>query len=98
MTLVNEVRQNFHVAIEAGGTAGEVLADEWIGLPGALGQAGQFGIGRAVEPLWVGERFGEIRLGEAEEFFFAELPLHSFLHWHQPPQHSLLRLTAAAQS
>jgi hypothetical protein len=34
-----QVNQNFHVAVEAGGTAGEVLWDKRIGLLGVLGQA-----------------------------------------------------------
>jgi len=40
-----QVSEQFHVAVKAGRTAGEVLADERIGRPGMLGQAGQFAIG-----------------------------------------------------
>lgn len=76
-----QVSEDFHVAVEAGGTAGEVLRDKRIGFVGVLGQSDQVGIWRTIESPWVGEGLGKISLGEAEEFFLVNfLPL--FLpHW-----------------
>ena len=46
-----------------------MLADGRIGLPGMLGQACQFAIGRTVDPLRIGECLRKIGFREAEEFF-----------------------------
>jgi hypothetical protein len=76
-----QISQNFHVAVEAGGTAGEMLRDKWIGFLGVLSEANQIGIGRTVDSPWVGEGLGKISLGEAEEFFLVNfLPLF-IPHW-----------------
>ena len=81
-----QVGEDFHVSIKARGTASKVLADKRIGLAGMLGQAGQFAIGRTVDPLRIGKRLGEIRLGEVEELFLVNLSPLSFVHWFLPPR------------
>lgn len=50
-----------------------MLADCGIGVRGVLSQVRQFGIGTAVNPIRVRKSVGEIRLGEAEEFFLFKL-------------------------
>jgi hypothetical protein len=76
-----QVSQNFHVAVEAGRAAGEMLGNKRIGLLGMFSQADQFGIRRTIESPWVGKGFGKIRLGEAEQFLLVQLSLHFSLHW-----------------
>ena len=76
-----QIGQDFHVAGEAGGTAGEVLRDKRISFLRVLGQADQLGIWRTIDSLWIGEGFGKVCLGEAKESFLVSfLPLF-VSHW-----------------
>jgi hypothetical protein len=63
--------EDFHIAVEARRTTGQVLADFCIaGLDGMLSQALEVGIRWAANSLRIGKRLGKIRLCEPEEFFF----------------------------
>jgi len=65
-----QVGQNFHVAVEARGTASEMLADVCVRRLGRmLGHTHQVGIRRTVDPLRIGKRLRQIRPREAEELF-----------------------------
>ena len=77
-----QVGQNFHVSLEARRTAGEVLTNVVVPFwNGMFCHALEVGVGRTIEAVRVGERFGEIPLGEAEEFFLVKF-LSVFLITH----------------
>jgi hypothetical protein len=49
-----------------------VFGRKRVRLPGVLGQTYQFPIAWTVDPLGIGEGFGKILLGEAEELFLVD--------------------------
>jgi hypothetical protein len=70
--------EDLHVAVKAGRTPGEVLADGRVRrLVGMLGHTRQFRITWTAITLRIGESLGKIRLGEPQEFFFLNI-LSSF--------------------
>lgn len=74
------IRQNLHVAIEAGRAARQVLADRRVQLARVFGHADQVAVWRAANPLRIGKGFGEVGLAEAEEFILVNVA--SFISRH----------------
>jgi len=55
LSLALDVGQDLHILREAGRTAAEVLTDRRIRVPGMFGHPCQVEMGRAVDPLGIGE-------------------------------------------
>jgi hypothetical protein len=77
----SQLRQNFHVPLEAWRTAGEMFADFIVPFGNRMFRhLLQCRIGRTVNAMRVGKRFGQVRLGEAKEFVFVKFL--SSVFWH----------------
>src|SRR5215469_1258976 len=62
------VGQTFHLAVEARGTASEMLADVCVRRLGRmLGHTHQVGIRRTVDRLWIGKRLRQTRPPDSKE-------------------------------